>query len=175
MAGTTTNNGWTYPTSTDLVKDGATAIQTLADGIDNSVGAGLLSWVTFAPTLGGGWLNGNGVWFTGSYCKLGKLVFVRASFSIGSTTTKGTTLNLNLPVTANTNAVGTQSGPLVPVTAGGVNTHLLYGQLAGTGQYSFFAVNAASTYLVRTAVTATVPATWQTGDVINFSFSYEAA
>lgn len=36
MAGTTTNYGWTYPTSTDLVKDGATAIQTLATGIDTT-------------------------------------------------------------------------------------------------------------------------------------------
>jgi hypothetical protein len=36
--GTTTNNGWTYPESTDLVKDGATAIQTLADDIDTTLG-----------------------------------------------------------------------------------------------------------------------------------------
>lgn len=37
MSGTTTNFGWTYPTSTDYVKDGATAIQTLATGIDTSM------------------------------------------------------------------------------------------------------------------------------------------
>lgn len=36
MSGTTTNYGWTYPTSTDYVKDGATAIQTLATGIDTT-------------------------------------------------------------------------------------------------------------------------------------------
>jgi len=36
--GTTANNGWTYPESTDLVKDGATAIQTLADDIDTTLG-----------------------------------------------------------------------------------------------------------------------------------------
>jgi len=40
--GTTTNYGWNYPESTDLVKDGATAIQTLAEEID-----------TTAATLGG--------------------------------------------------------------------------------------------------------------------------
>jgi hypothetical protein len=175
MATTTPLNGWPVPTSTDYVKDGATAIESLGDAIDASVGSGLLAWQSFAPTLGAGWANGNGVWFTGSYCKLGKIVFVRASFSIGSTTTKGTGLNLNLPVTASANAVGTQSGPLTPVTAGGVNTHLLYGQLAGTGQFAFFAVNAAGTYLTRTGVTSAIPATWQTGDVINFNFSYEAA
>ena len=37
MAGTTSAFGWDYPTSTDLVKDGATAIQTLADDIDTSL------------------------------------------------------------------------------------------------------------------------------------------
>ena len=37
MAGTTAAFGWTYPTSTDLVKDGAAAIETLADGIDLSL------------------------------------------------------------------------------------------------------------------------------------------
>lgn len=36
MAGTTTNYGWTYPTSTDLVKDGATAIQTAIQGADTT-------------------------------------------------------------------------------------------------------------------------------------------
>ena len=36
MATTTPNFGWTVPTSTDLVKDGATAIETLGDGVDAS-------------------------------------------------------------------------------------------------------------------------------------------
>lgn len=37
MATTTTNFGWTIPQSTDLVKDGATAISTLGSGIDTSM------------------------------------------------------------------------------------------------------------------------------------------
>ena len=36
MATTTPNFGWTVPTSTDLVKDGAVAIETLGDSIDAS-------------------------------------------------------------------------------------------------------------------------------------------
>lgn len=36
MATTTPNFGWTVPTSTDLVKDGATAIELLGDSIDSS-------------------------------------------------------------------------------------------------------------------------------------------
>jgi len=34
MAGTTANYGFPYPTSSDYVRDGATAIEALADGID---------------------------------------------------------------------------------------------------------------------------------------------
>jgi len=38
MATTTTNFGWAIPQSTDLVKDGATAIANLGSGIDTSMG-----------------------------------------------------------------------------------------------------------------------------------------
>lgn len=37
MATTTTNFGWTIPQSTDLVKDGATAISALGSGVDTSL------------------------------------------------------------------------------------------------------------------------------------------
>jgi pyridoxine 5'-phosphate synthase PdxJ len=36
MATTTPNFGWTVPTSSDLVKNGATAIETLGDSVDAS-------------------------------------------------------------------------------------------------------------------------------------------
>ncbi len=38
MATTTPNFGWSVPTSTDYVKDGATAIETLGDAIDERFG-----------------------------------------------------------------------------------------------------------------------------------------
>lgn len=38
MATTTTNNGWPIPQSTDLVKDGATAIASLGSAIDSTLG-----------------------------------------------------------------------------------------------------------------------------------------
>ena len=41
MATTTPNYGWDVPTSTDYVKDGATAIETLGDDIDTSLYAAL--------------------------------------------------------------------------------------------------------------------------------------
>ena len=41
MATTTPNYGWSVPTSSDLVKDGATAIETLGDAIDASMNTAL--------------------------------------------------------------------------------------------------------------------------------------
>jgi hypothetical protein len=174
MAGTTTNNGWDYPTSTDYVKDGATAIETLATDIDTSVGTGLLAWTSWSPTLSGGWLNGNGVW-TASYAQIGKIVHVRGKFVVGSTTTKGTGLTISLPVTAATAAVNSTSIPPALTIVGGSNTQILWGFVGTSTTFTLFALNAAATYLQRTGVTATVPQTWATSDEIHFSFTYQAA
>ena len=56
MATTTPNYGWPVPTSTDLVKDGATAIEALGDAIDATVfglpssGLSLISKQTFTTS-----------------------------------------------------------------------------------------------------------------------------
>ena len=171
MAGTTTNNGWTYPTSTDYVKDGATAIQTLATGIDTSTGKGLIAWQTWAPTLSNGWANGNGTW-DARYCQIGKTVFVKALFIVGSTTTKGNNLDVSIPVTAQTLNVASS---ITTCTVGGGNTNLLFGNLSNTTTYTLFAINASATYLTRNNITATIPATWATNDVLRLNFTYEAA
>lgn len=170
MAGTTTNNGWTYPTSTDYVKDGATAIQTLATGIDTSVGTGLKAWTTWAPTLSSGWLNGNGTW-DANYAQVGKIVVVNAVFTIGSTTTKGTTLQVSLPVTAadTVGLVGTAYA-----NSGG-STYQLANLIQSTTTLRLYAINAAGTYSAIVGITSAVPATWATGDVIRFQCVYEAA
>lgn len=174
MATTTPNNGWTVPTSTDYVKDGATAIETLGDAIDASVGTGLLAWQSWAPTLSGGWLNGNGTW-TASYVKIGKIVHVRGRFVLGSTTTKGTTMSISLPVTAAANQVSTVSGAATWATVAGTNTYLLFPQIASTTTITMFAPNVAGTYMTRANLTAAIPATWATSDEVHFSFTYEAA
>ena len=172
MAGTTTNNGWDYPTSTDYVYQGALAIQTLATDIDTSVGTGLLAWTSWSPTLSGGWANGNGVW-TARYAKLGKTVFAVGSFVVGTTTTKGTNLNVSLPVTAATNAISTS---VSTNTVAGTATYLLWNTVDAASQIiSFHAINASATYATRTAITSAIPATWATGDIIRFSVCYEAA
>jgi hypothetical protein len=170
MAGTTTNNSWTYPTSTDLVKDGASAIQTLATGIDTSTGKGLVAWQTWAPTLSGGWLNGNGVW-DAKYCQIGKSVLVSASFTLGTTTTKGTGLTCSLPVTAkNAHQYGAS---VVSTVAGG--SYPLNVLNSSTTTFQLVVPNAAGTYVSNSTLSATVPATWATGNSFLFNLMYEAA
>lgn len=175
MAGTTTNNGWDYPTSTDYVKDGATAIQTLATDIDTSTGKGLIAWQSYAPTLANGWAAGNGT-FSAAYCQIGKTVHVRVGFTFGSTTTKSANqLRITLPVNANTNAItATSSGFNYAVCAGSGLTPT-YVTIGGADYVSFNIPNAAGTYISRVNLTSTVPATWVTGDYIAFNLTYEAA
>lgn len=102
MSGTTTNNGWTYPTSTDYVKDGATAIQTLATGIDTSTGTGLLAWTTYTPTVtpGGGAITSY-VLNRATYAKLGKIVHINISITITNNGTGTGAINMTLPASAN--------------------------------------------------------------------------
>ena len=171
---TTTNNGWLTPDDTAFVYQGAQAIRTLGQAIDTSVGTGLLAWQTWAPTLSGGWANGNGTW-TARYAQLGKTVFVRGKFVIGSTTTKGTGLTVSLPVTATTAAVESTSIPPALAVIGGSTIQMLFGYIGTTGTFTLFAMNASTAYVTRSTVTATVPATWATSDEINFHFTYQAA
>ena len=170
MAGTTTNNGWDYPTSTDLLKDGALAIQTLATDIDTSVGTGLLAWTSYAPTLAVGWANGNGVW-TAKYARLGKIVHVQARFVIGSTTTKGTGLYVNVPFGfANINAVNATASCDI-----GGTVYPLISSRDSTVYFQMLALNTAGTYATANGITSSVPATWATGNSFTFDISYETS
>ena len=174
MATTTPLNGWPVPTSTDYVKDGATSIEALGDAIDTSVGSGLLAWQSWAPTLSGGWLNGNGTW-EAFYVKIGKIVHVDAAFTLGSTTTKGTGLTISLPVTAK------RPGTNVRRTIGNVigfigsGFHAMTMLQNTTTSVTLYAINSATAYAQAANVTTVIPATWGTGDSIHFSFTYEAA
>lgn len=171
MATTTTNNGWDIPESSDYVKDGATAIADLGQQIDTSVGDGLKPWTTWAPLLAGGWLNGNGVW-TARYAHLGDIVHVAAQFVVGSTTTKGTIMSINLPVAAHASA---QIGFIANATVAGSSLQLLFGTNTSSTVIAMRAMLANGTYLTTGNVTATVPATWATNDVVTMNFTYQAA
>ena len=174
---TTSNNGWTIPGSTDLVKNGYAAIDTLGNNIDTSVGKGLLAWQTYTPTLSGGttpaWSNGNGT-YDAKYCQIGKTVHVSINFTLGSTSTKGNssptfTLPSGLPARALNTAI-------FPVKFTRSATYYGFAIIdSSTSSVRVYVWNAASTYLNADLVTSTVPGTWATGDNITFEITYETA
>lgn len=169
---TTTNNGWETPDDTDLVKDGALAIRTALNGVDTSTGTGLLAWQSWSPTLSGGWANGNGTW-TAKYAKLGKNVIATGYFVVGSTSTKGTTLNVSLPVTAATsNNINGVAWCGLTASTGLSTLHVLP---SSTTVVQLAAVNTAGTYTVLAAVAAAAPVAWATGSVLSFTVIYESA
>ena len=171
MATTTPINSWPVPTSTDYVKDGAVAIEALGDAIDTAVGSGLLAWVTYAPTLSSGWLNGNGT-YDAKYCKIGKIVHWRVTFTLGSTTTKGAGMVMSLPVTAAaTNSAVSAQGFLVT----GSTRYIASVLFNNTTTVNIGTSVASATYTTWNTMTATTPFTWATGDIVILAGTYEAA
>ena len=169
---TTPNNGFPYPVSTDFVKDGAEDIQALADSVDTKLGSGLLAWQSWAPTLSGGWLNGNGTW-NAKYVQIGKTVIANGFFTVGSTTTKGTGMTISLPVTG-INRFQINGTGFAGVTSGSGLT-LIHVYPAATDGITIFANNAASTFLSSGSVTTAAPFTWVTNSILTFTVTYEAA
>ena len=100
---TTTNNGWTTPNDTDLVRNGASAIRSLGTAIDASLGKA--SYTNITPTsTGTGWVLGTGNSASANWCQLGKTVFFDGIITFGSSAAAGSgTLAVNLPNDASTN------------------------------------------------------------------------
>jgi hypothetical protein len=84
----TTNLNITYPSSSDFVAAGATAMGTIATGIDAFFGA----FTTYTPTLG----NVSGGATSGRFVKIGKIGFFRATITAG-TATATAAITISLP------------------------------------------------------------------------------
>lgn len=180
MATTTPNFGWTVPTSTDLVKDGATAIETLGDGIDASfVGlkggtTGQVLSKTSATDLAFTWVTDPG----------GDITGVTAGTGISGGGTSGTVTVTNSMATAITTAgdtlYGTGAGTFsrlgigstgnVLTVAGGVPS---WAAPAGGGKIlqvvqgtTTTATTIATTTMTDTGITATITPTSATSKIL---------
>ena len=141
MATTTPNNGWAVPTSTDYVKDGATAIETLGDAIDASVGTGLLAWTAFTPVLtaSSGSITSYVV-NTARYAKLGKIVHIDIDVTVTANGTGAATKELTLPINAkNINHAG---GGVDLVTGNGLVVFLVSATSVRFAVYNYTYPNA---------------------------------
>jgi len=194
MATTTPNFGWAVPTSSDLVKNGAVAIETLGDSIDASLvdlkggttgqvlakasntdmdftwaTSSVGSWTAWTATLGNITL-GNGT-VVARYQQIGKTVNFRFNLTLGSTTSITGNAHFFLPVTPSYDTPCTTI-----VRDDGVAFYPTVGMVFASGGYCDVTVgNASGTYVTQTAVTGSVPVTLATADKIYVSGTYEVA
>lgn len=105
MAGVTTNYGIDYPTSTDLVRNGATAIQTVATDIDTLLFSNYLPVTTHVSTTTG-YSRASGTTTFGAFTgaptqsittgKSGKVVIILTADFANGTTANGMALSYTL-------------------------------------------------------------------------------
>jgi hypothetical protein len=176
MATTTPNNGWAVPTSTDFVKDGAVAIETLGDAIDASVGTGLLAWTTFVPTAAAGLTVGNGT-FSTAYSKIGKVVQWRGWFRLGTTSAMTGNPSLTLPFTAAANSGimtnGYGKNSCRDVSANIRNPGACFIDPLNTSM-SFTSYNSAGTFVTEPLLGSGSPFIWASQDEIAWFITYQS-
>ena len=138
------------------------------------------AWQSYTPTvtLGGGATNGNAV-ITGSYCQIGKTVFYRVNYLVGTTTsfTGLSSMYCTLPVAAVTpwavtnSAYGYGTGS---ANIGGVSWDIGT-QVSTTTSVLLICRQVSATFSYYANITATQPSTWGTNSNWAIVGTYEAA
>lgn len=131
------------------------------------------AWQTWTPTLTNFTL-GNGT-LDAKYIQIGKTVFGRFVFTLGSTSTMSTDPNFTLPIAAAAGLGADTSTFSGHILDAGVNRFPLLAFLSTGTNVGLFVHNTAGTYAAQSAITSTVPMTWGTADKLCVCFTYEAA
>jgi hypothetical protein len=140
-----------------------TANSAQADGVEWG-GA----WTTYTPSVSG-ITKGNGTEIA-RFQRIGKTVFFKYRFTLGSTSAITGNINVALPSTSADKCyivngqfedTGTTNFPIIPVT--------------NTTTVDCFVSNASGTYTNGGFASATVPFTWVNTDAINLAGQYEEA
>ncbi len=134
------------------------------------------SWSSWTPTftnltVGNGTLNGK-------YIQIGKTVFYRLSFILGSSSSVGTGVSFTLPVTSVSYA-GTSTVPFIgsgQIYDNGVALYVVNIAWASTTTGSIYLMGAGGTYVTgQQNLTASVPMSWGLNDEFGIQGYYEAA
>ena len=125
-------------------------------------------WAAYTPTFSNFTL-GNGT-VNARFCKIGKVVFVYALITVGSTTSISSFPIISLPVNAATTGYFTGTSDLQDIG----NTNYMGKMYIDNATGAFISVDAVGgSYANYAPVSATVPFTWVSGDRMLLNFYYE--
>lgn len=145
----------------------ATAIESRNTSVD-------ASWTAFTPTLYNATIGNGTVSFY--YKKVGKTVFIRGRFSLGSTSAIGTLLDWSLPFAVSSNYGGLPSLGQATYYNGAIfyGTSVMIGG-GGVVMRSIRYIRNAGDNIQNGEITPTQPFTWGNGCFWEVEFNYEAA
>ena len=127
-------------------------------------------WTTYTPAFASGVTVGNGTWVA-AYAIVNEILFWQGTFTLGSTSAITGAVTITLP--ASKTFPSPDNGELIGnvrfLLAGG-STNYGAAREASTTTVRIFAFNSSTTYLSGTGLSATVPATWATGNQIQIAF-----
>ena len=150
-----------------LAKTSTTDYDTEWDVLDY-VGA----WTSYTPT----WTNitiGNGT-NNFAYKQIGKTIFVRGSFTFGSTSSISGVPAFTLPVTSISYPSNSTFGH-VYIEDNAVQAFHGFSLFASTTTANMRVLGANGTYVSSVDPSSTVPFTWSTNDFFRVNFTYQAA
>jgi hypothetical protein len=165
------------PTPTDSLNAPAHSTQhananDAIEAIETVLVNGVNAWTSFTPTWSG-LTVGNGVYNVSKYSLLGKIANVSITFTLGSTSAITGAVNLIVPANLERKDVAALPNAALQLndtgTAGYVGTLRNDASSATT-----FSVRYMDTNNVGQTLSATIPFTWVTGDIIRIAMTYEA-
>ena len=130
-----------------------------------------VAWSSYTPSLTN-ITRGNGV-LSFKYMQIGKTVFVRGSFVMGSTSSVSGVMTFSLPVTAQSSQYLIGNARIYDP---GVTSYYIGALwMNSTTSVQLLAQAAGGTYVTGTGTSSSVPMTWAQGDYVYLYLFYEAA
>jgi hypothetical protein len=171
---TSASTGTVYGISVTSGTVGAAALATGAVtatkiGTDSSFAS-----TSYTPTITN-FTTGNGS-VAGSYYQLGKTVFGRAQFTMGSTSSVGGAVTISLPVTSVAYTADREFlGGGVAYDDSATSAFPVVALWSSTTTLKVWNQDASATSLKNVAMSSSLPMTWATSDTLTAQFRYEAA